>query len=96
MKNVYIFQVVSEVSPFVGTEDSKRQADQCPDVNGTIGATKMMTDIVYLCMTVVATCDAIICTGFDNLVEFNFAVGSAFFSEPRLQEPSAATAAIVV
>ena len=82
MKNVYIFQVVSEIRSFIGAKDPKRQTDQRPDVNGTVATTKMMADIVNLGMAVVATCDTIISSGFYNLVEFNFAVGSAFFGEP--------------
>lgn len=96
MKNVYIFQVISEISSFVGPEDSKRQTDQCPNVNSTETTAKMMTDIMYLRMAVMTTCDTIIGTGRYDLVVFNFAVGSAFFSEPRLQESSATTTTIVV
>ena len=81
MKNVDIFQVVSEIGSFIGTKDAKRQTDQCPDVNGTVMSTKMMADIVDLGMAVVTAGDTIIRTGCHNLIKFNFPIGAAFFGE---------------
>jgi hypothetical protein len=56
----------------------------------------MVTDIMYLRMAVVAPGNAIIRTGGDNLVEFDFAVGSAFFGETRLQKTTATATTVVV
>ena len=81
MKNVDIFQVVSEIGSFIGTKDSKRQTDQCPDVHGAVMSTKMMTEVVDLGMAVVTAGDTVIRAGSHNLVKFNFPVGAAFFGE---------------
>lgn len=81
MKNVDIFQVVSEIGSFIGTKDSKRQTDQCPDVNRTVMSAKMMSDIVHLGMAVVTAGDAIIRAGSHNLIKFNFPIGAAFIGE---------------
>ncbi len=81
MKNVHIFQVVSKVRSFVGTKYSKREADQRPDMHGTVAGAVVMTEIMYLGMAVVATGNAIICAGFYDLVIFNLAVSAPFFSE---------------
>lgn len=96
MKNVDIFQIVSEIGSFIGTKDSKRQADQCPDMNSTVMSSEMMTDIVDLGMAVVTAGDAIISTRCHNLVKFNFSVGTAFFGEAGLQEPAATTTTIII
>lgn len=55
-----------------------------------------MTEIVYLGMAVVAAGDAIVCTGFHNLIIFQPSVGAALIGVTRLQEASAAAAAVVV
>lgn len=96
MKNVYIFQVVSEIRSFVWPKDSKRQTDQRPDMNGAEAGAMVMAKVVNLSMTVVAAGNAIIRAGFHNLVVFDLAVCPAFFSETRLQEATAAAAAVIV
>lgn len=80
MKNIYILQVVSEVGSFIWAKNSKRQTDESPDVYCTVARTIMMAEIVYLGMAVMTAGYAIIRTGFHDLVKFNFAIGTAFFS----------------
>ena len=96
MKNVDIFQVVSEIGSFVGTKNSKRQANQCPDVHGAVVSTVMMTEIMDLGMAVVTAGDTVISTGGHNLVEFNLTVGAAFVSVAGLQESATTTATIII
>jgi hypothetical protein len=96
VKNVYIFQVISKVGSFIGAKDSKRQTDQCPDVNSTVTSAKMMTYIVHLGMAVVTSRNTIIRTGCHYLVEFNFAIGSAFLGIARLQKSTAAATTVII
>jgi hypothetical protein len=96
MKNVYIFQIVSQVGSLVGTENAERETDQRPDMYGIVGAAEMMTDIVHLGMTVVAAGYTVIGTGGHDLVEFDLAVLAAFLGVSRLQESPAAAAAVIV
>jgi hypothetical protein len=56
----------------------------------------MMTYIVHLGMAVVTPCNTIIRTGCHYLVEFNFAVGSAFFGITRLQKSTATTTTVII
>ena len=65
-------------------------------MHGVIMATKMMADIVYLGMAVVATSDAVIGTGSYNLIKFHLAIGAPRFGKTRLQETATTTAAVVV
>lgn len=96
MKNVYLFQIVSQVGPLVGTEDAKRETDQRPDMHCVVGAAKMMSDIVHLGMTVVAAGYTVIGPGGHDLVELDPAVLAAFLGVSRLQESPAAAAAVIV
>lgn len=81
MKNVYILQVVAQISPLIGSEDSERQTDERPNMNGAERSAEMMTDIVHLGMAVVAAGDTIVGTGGYDLIKFDLAVGPAFFSK---------------
>ncbi|KJR97895.1 MAG: hypothetical protein VR65_23060 [Desulfobulbaceae bacterium BRH_c16a] len=96
MKNVYILQVVAQISPLVGAEDPKRQTDECPYMNGAERSAEMMTDIMHLGMAVMAAGNAVIGAGGHDLVEFDLAVVPAGFSETGLQEAAATTATVVV
>ena len=81
MKNINILQVVAQIGPLIGSEDTERQADKRPDMNGAEFSTEMMTDIVDLSMAVVAAGNTVVGTGGHDLVEFDLAVRPAFFSE---------------
>jgi hypothetical protein len=96
MKNVYILQIVAQISPLVGSEDAKRQTDKRPDMNCAERAAEMMTDVMHLGMAVVATGNAVIGTGGHDLVEFDLAVFPAGFCITGLQEAAAAAATVVV
>lgn len=96
MKNVYIFQVVSEICSFIRAKDSKRQADQRPDMNRTVSGTMMVTEVVHLGMAVVTAGNAIVRAGFHDLIVFKLSISPAFVSIARLQESTAAAAAIIV
>jgi len=63
---------------------------------GIVGCSMMMSQVMDLGVTVMAAGDAVICTGCDNLVVFQLAIIPPGISEPGLEEPAAATTAIVV
>ena len=96
MKNVYIFQVVSEICSLIRAKDSKRQADQRPYMYSTEGGTMMVTEVVHLGMAVMAAGNAIVCAGFYDLIVFKLSISPAFFGIARLQESTTAAAAIIV
>ena len=96
MKNVYILQVVAQISPLVGSEDSKRQTDERPDMNGAERSAEMMTDIMHLGMAVMAAGNAVIGAGGHDLVEFDLAVFPAGFGITRLQEAATTAATVVI
>ncbi len=80
MENVNILQVVTKVSPFVRAKNPQREADERPQMNGTVFAAKMMTDIMDLRMTVVTTSYAVVGSCLNYLVKFLFAIRSTFLS----------------
>jgi hypothetical protein len=96
MKNGYILEVITQIFPFIGTENAKRQADQCPKVYDPIMAFVVFAEFMYLGMTVVAGRHAVCCAGCLDLVVFKFAVGQALFLEPRLEKTAAAPTAVIV
>ena len=58
--------------------------------------TIMLTQIVNLRVAVMARCQAIISTGFHDLIKFSFAVIPSGFGESGLQETAAAATAVIV
>jgi hypothetical protein len=96
MKYVNLFQVITQIGPLIGSENSERQADQRPDMDGLIRSMKMMPDIMDLGMAVMATGNTIVSSGGNNLVKFQFTVGPAFFRISCLKKAAAAAATIVV
>jgi hypothetical protein len=96
MKNVYLFEIVSQISPLVRTEDPQGKTDQCPDMDGLVGAAEVVPYIMHLSMAVVAAGDTVIGPGGDDLIELDLAVSPPFFGETGLQEAAAAAAAVIV
>lgn len=60
------------------------------------GSTEMVTNVMDLGMTIVASGNAVICSGIHNLIEFYLAIGPACFSMPGLEETTATAATEVV
>ncbi len=65
-------------------------------MKGFVPSFVVFADIVDLGMTIVARCDTIGGTGFDDLIELELAITPARFRQSRLQKPAAATATVVV
>jgi hypothetical protein len=96
MKNIHFFQILTEVFAFIWTEDTHRQADQCPQVNRLPGMVAYVGQIMNLGMAVMAWCNTVVCTGLENLLGFEFAIFSSRFRETGLQKSAATAAAVVV
>jgi hypothetical protein len=96
MEYVDLFQIISQVFPFIGAQDTQGQADECPQMNNRIIPTVMFAQFMDLGMTVVTPGNAVICAGCFDLCVFDFAVFKALVFEPGLQETAAAAATIVV
>lgn len=84
MKNIHVFQILSEVFAFIRTEDSHRQADQCPQVNRLPGMVANFRQIMNLGMAIVAWGDTVVRTGLENLFGFEFAIFPSRFRETGL------------
>ena len=96
MKNIHVLQILSEILPFIRTEDAHRQADQCPQMNRLPGMIAHVGQIMNLGMAIVTRGDAVIRTGLEDLFGLEFAIIPARFWVTGLQEPAAAAAAVVV
>jgi hypothetical protein len=96
MKYVNLFQVIAQISPLIGSENSQRQTNQRPDMYCLIGSMKMVPDIMDLGVAVMATGNAIVGAGGDDLIKFHLTIGPALFREPGLQKAATTTAAIVI
>jgi hypothetical protein len=96
MKYPNLFQIVMEVGPFVGTQDSQGEAQKGPDMDNPVMALVMLGQIVNLGVAVVAPGDAIIgFRGLDLLV-LQKPVLAPFLVETRLQKTASSAATIVV
>jgi hypothetical protein len=96
VENVNILEVITQISPLIRSKNPKGEADECPQVHRAVGAAEVVSNVVYLGMTVVAARDTVVGTCLDDLVEFLLAVGSAFLGISRLQEAAAAATTVVV
>ncbi len=63
---------------------------------GLVFPTKMVSDIVYLGMAVMAAGYTVISTCTYYLVELDFTVGSALFSVTRLEKTTTTTTTIII
>jgi hypothetical protein len=93
---VHILQIISQVFPFVRTEYSQRKTDEGPKVDNRIMSAIMLAQFVNLGMAVMASGDAIVCTGRLDLLIFKLSIQQALILESGLQESTTATAAIII
>jgi len=96
MKYIDIFEVIPQVCPFVGAQDSQGQTDQCPQMHGFPRVVTLIRQVVNLSMAVVTGRDTIGGPGSQNLIGFAFTVGPAFIRISGLQKTAPAAAAVVV
>jgi hypothetical protein len=96
MKNEHILQIISQISSFIGSQDTHGQADQRPQMDCLPGMVALFGQVVDLGMTVMARCNAVICAGGQDLVGLEFTIGPPLFRIARLQKAAPAAAAVVV
>ena len=65
-------------------------------MQGMVTASKMLSQIMYLCMTIVARGDSILSSSLLNLVELYPAIFTTLIGKSRLQKTTTAAATIVV
>ncbi len=96
MEHIHFLEIVSQVFAFIGTQDTKRKIEQCPEMNRIPGVLVDFSHIMNLGMAIMAGGDAIVCLGSQDLVGLGLAIGPALLLEAGLKEPAAAAAAEVV
>jgi hypothetical protein len=96
MKNIYFFEIIAEICPFFGSENSERKTNNRPQMNGMVFAFIVFANIMNLRVAVVARRDALMRFCVYDLIEFQFSVSAPLFRIPRLQESAAAAATIIV
>ncbi len=96
MKDIDLFQVITQVLPLVGTEDPQREANQGPQVHHRVSTPVMFAEFVNLGVTVVTTRNAVVGAGGLDLSIFESAVFKALLLIPGLQETAAAAATKIV
>ncbi len=96
MLQTELCEIRSEVYPFVLPKHAHGQTDECPEMQGMETAFIMLSEIMYLSMTVVARGDGILSPCCLNLVELQLAILTALFGKSRLEKASSAAATVVV
>jgi len=96
MEHVDLFEIISQIFPFIGSQNAKGQADQGPQVDDLIVGAVMFAEFMDLGMAVVAPGNTIGGTGFLDLIVFQFAILQTLLFEPGLQKTAPAPATVVV
>ena len=96
MKNQNILEVIAQVNPFIRPQNPQRKADERPHVNDGIVAAVMLTELMNLGMTVVATRDTVIRTSLLDLLILQPAEFQPLFLKAGLQKAATAAATIII
>ncbi len=96
MEYIDFLQIISEVFPFVWSQNPQRKADERPEVNHRIITTVMLTEFMNLSVAVMTPGNAVVRAGRLDLLIFQTTIRKALFFEPGLQKAAAAAAAVVV
>ena len=96
MKDQNVLEIITQIFPFVGSENTQRQADQGPQVHDRIVAAIMFTQFMNLCMTVVASCNAVIGTGSFDLLIFQPTVSQTLLLVTGLEKTATTATAVIV
>jgi hypothetical protein len=96
MKDQDVLEILTQIFPFVGSQNAQRQTDQGPQVYDGIVAAIMFTQFMNLCMTIVASRDAVIGSGSLDLLIFQLAVSQALFLVTGLEKAAATATAVIV
>jgi hypothetical protein len=96
VKDPDVFEIVAQIGPFIGTQNSERKAHDGPEMKRVISTAVMFFQVVYLGVAVVTGSNAVIGSGSPDLFVFDSAVCPAGFGKPGLQETTATPTAVVV
>jgi hypothetical protein len=96
MEYIHFFEIVSQVFPFIGTQNSQGKVQKGPEMDGFPCMVIDFGHVMDLGMAVMAGCDAIGCLGGQDLIGFGLTVGPSLFLETGLEITAAAAAAEVV
>jgi len=96
MENIDLFEVVVQVFPFIGPQDSQGETDQGPQMDNAVLCAVMLAQFMNLGVAVMAGCDTVVRFGRLNLVVLELTVLEALFLETGLQKAPPAAAAKVV
>ena len=81
MEYVHLLEIVMEVFPLVGAEDTKGKANQGPEMDNAVLAAKVLAQLVDLGVAVMTGCDTVVGLGGLDLVVLCLSVGEALFLE---------------
>jgi hypothetical protein len=70
MENVDLFEIIAQVGPFIGSQNSKGQTEQGPYMDDVVMPFVVFAEFVNLGMAVVAAGNTVGCTGCLDLVVF--------------------------
>ena len=96
MKDVHFLEVVSQILPFVGTEHPHRQAENGPQVHHLVSGPVVLTELVNLGVTVMATCDTVSSSRPLYLLILQLSEFKTLLLETGLQKAAATAATIIV
>ena len=96
MEHVHLLEIVMEVLPLVGAEDTKGKANQGPKMDNAVLSAIVMAQLVDLGVAVMTGCDAVVGLGGLDLVVLGLSVGESLLLKTGLEEAAAAAAAEVV
>jgi hypothetical protein len=96
MKNPNVFQVVIQISAFIGSQNSEGKTQQGPQMNHSVMAFIMFGHVMDLGVAVVASRNAVISPGSLDLLVFQPSVLTAFIRISGLEKTTPAAAAIIV
>ena len=85
MENIDIFQIISQVRALIGTEDPKRERQDCPEMDHLVVTAEMMRQFMYLSMTVVAAGNTVLRSAVLYLLILELSIFEPLLLEARPQ-----------
>ena len=96
MEHIHIFEVIPQISSFIGAENAQRQAEQGPQVDGLPWMVADFAQIMNLGMAVVTRGNAVVGTGGQDLVGLQCCRIFGVLPDSRIGEATAAAAAVII
>jgi hypothetical protein len=96
MKHRDILEIVPQIFTFIGSENTERQANQCPEMHDMIVTFVVLAEFMYLGMAVMTGRYTVCRAGGFDLIVFQFAVSQALFLVSRLEKTTTAATAVII